>query len=127
MTTARSTSSPAASSRSVKKEKDRSKNTKKEALGEKKQIKVSTAEIDELFKKPSKSSPAPPTAVSKTTVPRRDAPLVSQTVDDFDVRGDKKKVRPLTADGLPIFTAEEMAIGRGGDSPDCPFDCNCCF
>lgn len=56
--------------------------------------------------------------------------------------GPKKKRRPLTfdedmglnqhaikrtADGLRIYTEEELGIGKGGGTPDCPFDCSCCF
>lgn len=48
--------------------------------------------------------------------------------DSFgDVRGLHKKATRLTDDGLPIWTDKEMKIGQGGDSPDCPFDCECCF
>ena len=31
------------------------------------------------------------------------------------------------ADGLPIYTTASLGIGGGGDTPDCPFDCDCCF
>lgn len=62
---------------------------------------------------------------------RKSAPSsISPQQDDDgvgDTRGLKKKIRPLTDDGLPIFTWQEMGIGRGGDTPDCPFDCDCCF
>jgi hypothetical protein len=32
-----------------------------------------------------------------------------------------------TEDGLPIYLDEELKIGLGKDTPDCPFDCSCCF
>jgi hypothetical protein len=35
--------------------------------------------------------------------------------------------RRYTADGLPIYTEEELNIGKGGGTPLCPFDCDCCF
>jgi hypothetical protein len=35
--------------------------------------------------------------------------------------------RRYTEDGLPIYTEEELNIGKGGGTPLCPFDCNCCF
>lgn len=35
--------------------------------------------------------------------------------------------RRNTNDGLKVYTEAELRIGRGGNSPDCPFDCNCCF
>lgn len=31
-----------------------------------------------------------------------------------------------TDDGLPIYDSKELNIGQGGDTPDCPFDCECC-
>lgn len=40
-----------------------------------------------------------------------------------DTRGRRK-----TDDGLHIYTDKELRIGEGeGDTPDCPFDCWCCY
>ncbi|GAA6050664.1 hypothetical protein JCM3770_000880 [Rhodotorula araucariae] len=41
----------------------------------------------------------------------------------MDSRGTRKK----TEDGLPIYSFDELRIGMGGDTPECPFDCTCCF
>ncbi|GAA5939816.1 hypothetical protein JCM3775_001639 [Rhodotorula graminis] len=41
----------------------------------------------------------------------------------MDSRGTRKK----TEDGLPIYSLDELNIGHGGDTPECPFDCQCCF
>lgn len=41
-------------------------------------------------------------------------------------RGQPSK-RRKTSDGLKIYTEEELNIGKGGDTSDCPIDCNCCF
>mmetsp|Transcript_2032 Transcript_2032/g.2732 ORF Transcript_2032/g.2732 Transcript_2032/m.2732 type:complete len:144 (+) Transcript_2032:99-530(+) len=41
-------------------------------------------------------------------------------------RDDAKPVR-YDDDGLPIYTAESLKIGKGGGTSLCPFDCNCCF
>lgn len=30
-------------------------------------------------------------------------------------------------DGLPIYTEEQLKLGTGGNTPLCPFDCDCCF
>ncbi len=30
-------------------------------------------------------------------------------------------------DGLPIYSTASLGIGQGGGTPDCPFDCTCCF
>lgn len=32
-----------------------------------------------------------------------------------------------TEEGYRIYTAEELGIGKGGGTADCPFDCDCCF
>jgi len=35
--------------------------------------------------------------------------------------------RRTTEDGLNIYDINELNIGKGGDTPLCPFDCECCF
>jgi hypothetical protein len=35
--------------------------------------------------------------------------------------------RKITEDGLPVYYDSELKIGLGKDTPDCPFDCDCCF
>ncbi|KAI8366837.1 uncharacterized protein BYT42DRAFT_588046 [Radiomyces spectabilis] len=57
-------------------------------------------------------------------------PAPHKTNDDgddgfADSRG--KKSKRMTEDGYPIFDVKELRIGEGGDTPDCPFDCQCCF
>ncbi|KAI5172501.1 hypothetical protein NEFER03_1576 [Nematocida sp. LUAm3] len=32
-----------------------------------------------------------------------------------------------TRDGYKIYTSEELKLGRGKETQDCPFNCNCCF
>ncbi|BGP33405.1 hypothetical protein JCM10296v2_005205 [Rhodotorula toruloides] len=41
----------------------------------------------------------------------------------MDSRGNRKR----TEDGLPIYSEAELKIGFGGDTPLCPFDCDCCY
>ncbi|BGP00961.1 DUF1764 family protein [Rhodotorula toruloides] len=41
----------------------------------------------------------------------------------MDSRGNRKR----TEDGLPIYSEAELKIGFGGDTPLCPFDCECCY
>uniref|UniRef100_A0A0G4HK08 DUF1764 domain-containing protein n=1 Tax=Chromera velia CCMP2878 TaxID=1169474 RepID=A0A0G4HK08_9ALVE len=41
--------------------------------------------------------------------------------------GLQTKERKYTEEGYPIYTEEELKIGQGGGTPDCPFDCWCCF
>jgi hypothetical protein len=31
------------------------------------------------------------------------------------------------ASGLNVFKAHDLGLGRGGDTPLCPFDCKCCY
>jgi len=57
--------------------------------------------------------------------------------DDFaDIRGIKKRiilsskltrVGKRTSDGLTLYQEDELRIGQGGDTPLCPFDCDCCI
>lgn len=30
-------------------------------------------------------------------------------------------------DGLAIYSTDQLQLGKGGDTKDCPFDCWCCF
>jgi hypothetical protein len=32
-----------------------------------------------------------------------------------------------TEEGWRIYTPDELGIGKGGDTAECPFDCKCCF
>jgi hypothetical protein len=43
-----------------------------------------------------------------------------------DSRGSQQG-RKKTDDGLLVFASEELNIGKGGDTDECPFDCRCCF
>jgi Eukaryotic protein of unknown function (DUF1764) len=54
------------------------------------------------------------------------APKLHRPPDD-DGFGDSRG-RRKTDDGMDIYTDKELRIGEGeGDTPDCPFDCWCCF
>ncbi|KAJ2002068.1 hypothetical protein GGI04_003487 [Coemansia thaxteri] len=52
--------------------------------------------------------------------------MVKPKNDDFaDSRGKSSK---YTEDGLRVYYMDDLRIGEGeGDTPECPFDCNCCF
>ena len=39
----------------------------------------------------------------------------------------KEKGARFTEEGFRIYSTEELNIGKGGDTADCPIDCNCCF
>jgi hypothetical protein len=48
--------------------------------------------------------------------------------DGFAGRSMPGKGRKYTEEGYPVYTEEELGLNKaGGDTPDCPFDCNCCF
>ncbi|KAN0061721.1 hypothetical protein ACQY0O_005713 [Thecaphora frezii] len=52
-------------------------------------------------------------------------PEKQKELEEFmDSRGSSRK---RTEDGLPIYSEAELRIGEGGDTPLCPFDCDCCF
>lgn len=39
-----------------------------------------------------------------------------------------QKMRRKTEDGYNIYSMEELGLGTtGGDTAECPFDCQCCF
>ncbi|CAO3616707.1 unnamed protein product [Cunninghamella blakesleeana] len=50
-------------------------------------------------------------------------------VNDDDTFGDSrgKKAKRTTDDGYPLYDVKDLKIGEGKDTPDCPFDCQCCF
>ncbi|KAJ1580962.1 hypothetical protein NDA12_000188 [Ustilago hordei] len=72
-----------------------------------------------------------PTIARASGAPAKSRPPNRQTTaDDLDRLTDWRatSARKRTDDGLPIFTAAELRLGEGsGDTPDCPFDCQCCF
>ena len=92
-------------------------------------VKKSTNEIDEIFagkkkkKKPKQEQPekGAEDVNSKLKKSKRDKE------DDFSDPPSRSKKR--TADGLAIYTEEELGIGKSdaGGTPLCPFDCSCCF
>lgn len=52
---------------------------------------------------------------------------VSGSKDDIFGKGNSSQ-RARTEEGFLIYTEEELRIsGEGGDTPLCPFDCDCCF
>ncbi|SCV70471.1 BQ2448_1865 [Microbotryum intermedium] len=47
--------------------------------------------------------------------------------DDLTFRDSRGDTRKRTEEGYPIYDTKELKIGLGGGTPDCPFDCQCCF
>ncbi|KAI8970348.1 hypothetical protein BDF20DRAFT_890739 [Mycotypha africana] len=65
-------------------------------------------------------------AVKSKNAKKRSAPAPSADDDFSDSRGIKKTKR-TTEDGYPLYDVKDLNIGLGGDTPECPFDCQCCF
>lgn len=89
------------------------------------------ADIDDIFAKKPKKPPAPVSdAVSKVTKaqPRKEKKSAAPAADDgfADSRGTKGG-RRTTDDGYPIYADKELLAEGGGDTPQCPFDCACCY
>ena len=61
--------------------------------------------------------------------PEKPAAKPAKTMEKAEKKdtGAAKKSRKFTEDGLKIYTMEELKIGQGGNTEDCPFDCDCCF
>ena len=84
--------------------------------------KKAKSEIDALFSKVKKPKAKPVVEKKPEKAPKGSAadPLGKGQVD--------VKVRKRTEEGWPIYTEEELKLGNeGGDTADCPFDCQCCF
>ena len=87
--------------------------------------KTSKSEIDALFKKVKKVKP-----VEKQEKPVKIKPEQRPKGSSSDPLGAGMKSghnRKYTEEGWPIYTEEELNIGKGGETADCPFDCQCCF
>lgn len=64
-------------------------------------------------------------AIKKTKNPKK-RPAPTDDGDEFgDSRGIKKTSR-YTDDGYPLYDVKDLNIGNGLDTPECPFDCQCC-
>lgn len=108
----------------TKDKKETKKEKKKENRKEKKQ--QSTNEIDDLFAK------KPLVSVKEEKEDKKVKSKQESSKTDRSRFGDpkgisKQKSDRFTEDGLPIYKWEEMISQTGGDTPDCPFDCQCCY
>lgn len=124
---------------SVKKEKKKKRKDRPTTSDETKEISRSSEP------KTLKKRPLPETVVdssfkscSSSKRPKLDAPVSSQREkvyhetrkDDEDRFKDSRGSGPRrkTDDGLNIYKEDELGISNvGGDTPLCPFDCECCF
>ncbi|CDH51647.1 predicted protein [Lichtheimia corymbifera JMRC:FSU:9682] len=62
----------------------------------------------------------------KKGIKRQQPPAPPEDDDSFgDSRG--KKAKRTTEDGYPLYDVKDLRIGEGKDTPQCPFDCDCCY
>lgn len=86
--------------------------------------------IDQIFATAKAKAPArgvgqvTSTAPRQLTKPSRHTPAGSKD-DLFGTSAQRKRRRD--PEGLAIYSAEELRVGEGGGTPQCPFDCDCCF
>ncbi|KAG1052948.1 hypothetical protein G6F43_004942 [Rhizopus delemar] len=66
-------------------------------------------------------------AVKNSNKNNQKRPIIPPSDDSFgDSRGLKKTNR-TTEEGYPLYDVKDLNIGLGKDTPECPFDCQCCF
>ena len=93
---------------------------------------VAKQRLDDLFRgvKKAKQAAEPKQAdVPKETKTQAQAPPSKGSADDlFGNAVALVKNRKVTEEGWPVYSVEELGLSTtGGDTADCPFDCNCCF
>jgi hypothetical protein len=84
------------------------------------------ADIDAIFAN-LKKKPAGQTGPKRTISPPPAKP--ARPVDDMGFMGGGpiSGGRKTTKEGFPIYSLEELKVGLGGGTPDCPFECWCCY
>lgn len=82
----------------------------------------------ERKRKETKDEPVQIVTHSNDIKKRSDFKKISDQDDDgfFDSRGTNSK-RKKTEEGFNIYHEDELRIGLGGDTENCPFDCTCCY
>ncbi|KAG1881825.1 hypothetical protein C8R48DRAFT_682398 [Suillus tomentosus] len=123
---------------SVKKEKTKKRKDRPTTSDETKEISRSS-EPKTLKKRPLPETVVDPSFKSSSSSKRlkSDAPVSSQREKVYETRKDDEDrfkdsrgsgPRRKTDDGLNIYKEDELGISNtGGDTPLCPFDCECCF
>ena len=119
----------------VKKEQPKDKTTEKakETRKTKKSLAKDKDFINDIFKK-AKKQKAKKEEEKKTKEEeikriqeetRRMRQLMKKDAQKFAGSKTEDPDRKCTEDGLPIFTMDELNIGKGGNTDQCPFDCKC--
>eukprot|EP01007_Sphenomonas_quadrangularis_P001907 NODE_3038_length_502_cov_102.240618_g2630_i0.p1 GENE.NODE_3038_length_502_cov_102.240618_g2630_i0~~NODE_3038_length_502_cov_102.240618_g2630_i0.p1 ORF type:complete len:133 (-),score=17.20 NODE_3038_length_502_cov_102.240618_g2630_i0:52-450(-) len=91
-------------------------------------------EISELFtsfkKKQKDTQPTekkedgPQNSSAKKLKPKTFHKTSAETDEFLDTRGSIGARKYV--DGMPVYTLEELGVGKGGGTRLCPFDCDCC-
>lgn len=79
-------------------------------------------DLDAMFSTKNKSK----VVAKKPAAKKEETNKTAKAVAPAKKSGSSKPAK-YTEEGFKIYTAEELKIGQGGDTSDCPFDCNCCF
>lgn len=82
-------------------------------------------DIDNIFKQARATKQLATKPVKKAKTVGKPAPVVGSKDDLFGTG--QPRQRRYDAEGLPVYTADELNVGAGGDTDQCPFDCTCCF
>ena len=66
---------------------------------------------------------------SKTIKKEKKLPKTLKLTEKAPEKKEVKKSGPTkyTEEGFKIYSATDLKLGQGKDTPDCPFDCDCCF
>ncbi|KAJ6994743.1 hypothetical protein NC653_017520 [Populus alba x Populus x berolinensis] len=94
-------------------------------------------EIDEIFSGKKEGRNLKQKKVDKASVNGEEKPKLTTKQKKKKSKEDEEgrftdlpcRSRKKTEDGLNIYTEEELGFSKssGGDTPLCPFDCDCCF
>ncbi len=89
-----------------------------------------SSEIDDIFSalataKKEKQQSTATTQVTEISTKKKIQPKIDHDDGFADSRGSNS--RRKTDDGYAIYSVQELNIGKGGDTEDCPFDCECCY
>lgn len=92
------------------------------------------SEIDELFAKKKKVIAKPKETDTKAPEKKTGKNSEKKSVKQdkakdkvFEAKPSKPKQTKFTEEGFKIYSTDDLEIGKGGETEDCPFDCKCCF
>ena len=80
-------------------------------------------DLDSLFKTKKGVKKASVVEKEKKDKEKEEADKVKAALDLRKSEVKKGSTRKFTTEGYPIFNMDELKMGKGGDTPDCPFDC----